>query len=56
MDRPQETKDVRWADYLNFFPYAFTVTPTCLPLASIHLPDTIGGQLLARATGGHIHL
>jgi hypothetical protein len=35
MDSPLETKDVPWADYLNVFPYAFTVTPTCLPPASV---------------------
>jgi len=56
VDRPNETKDMRWADCLRYFPYDFDVAPNCLPPASVHLPDSVVGQLLEMAKGGHIYL
>ena len=54
--RPFDTRDMRWADHLKYFPYSFTVGPTSLPPASVHLSDDTVGQLIELAKSGHIEL
>jgi hypothetical protein len=56
IDRPHDTKDLRWADSLKLFAEEFTVTPTCWPPASTHLSDNIVGQLIHMSKAGHIEL